>query len=154
MCVRVLWLIDLIQISFLSNCSTMEVLRSLTLGAFLLFGFVLFYSSVESCNEVVCASIVSKCMLTQECKCELKNCSCCKDCLKCLGKKYYEECCSCVGKLNQLINSAVISDRTKKKTQFLEKARYLTLHWTFSNAYILSWVLECNRYIYGQCCQM
>ncbi|XP_037823055.1 protein twisted gastrulation isoform X1 [Lucilia sericata] len=74
----------------------MEILRSLTLGAFLLYGFVFLYSSVESCNEVVCASIVSKCMLTQSCKCELKNCSCCKECLKCLGKKYYEECCSCV----------------------------------------------------------
>lgn len=66
------------------------------MGAFLLFGFVFFYSSVESCNEVVCASIVSKCMLTQSCKCELKNCSCCNECLKCLGRKYYEECCSCV----------------------------------------------------------
>ncbi|EDW75060.1 uncharacterized protein Dwil_GK19972 [Drosophila willistoni] len=74
----------------------MEIWRSLTVGAFLLLGLVCFYGYVESCNEVVCASIVSKCMLTQSCKCELKNCSCCKECLKCLGKKYYEECCSCV----------------------------------------------------------
>ncbi|KAH8387581.1 hypothetical protein KR093_008061 [Drosophila rubida] len=74
----------------------MEVWRSLTIGAFLVLGFVCFYGMVESCNEIVCASIVSKCMLTQSCKCELKNCSCCKECLKCLGKKYYEECCSCV----------------------------------------------------------
>jgi len=79
----------------------MEVWRSLTIGAFLLLGVVCFYGMVESCNEVVCASIVSKCMLTQSCKCELKNCSCCKECLKCLGKKYYEECCSCVGKCNK-----------------------------------------------------
>lgn len=76
---------------------TMEIWRSVTVGAFLVFGFICFYGVVDSCNEVVCASIVSKCMLTQSCKCELKNCSCCKECLKCLGKRYYEECCSCVG---------------------------------------------------------
>lgn len=76
----------------------MEIWRSVTVGAIVVLGFVCFYGMVESCNEVVCASIVSKCMLTQSCKCELKNCSCCKECLKCLGKRYYEECCSCVGK--------------------------------------------------------
>ncbi|XP_073835015.1 twisted gastrulation BMP signaling modulator crossveinless [Musca autumnalis] len=74
----------------------MEILRCLTLGAFLLFGYVFFHSpEVESCNEVVCAPIVSKCLLTQSCKCESKNCSCWQECLKCLGK-YFEECCSCV----------------------------------------------------------
>lgn len=81
----------------------MEVWRLLTVGAFLALGFACFYGVVESCNEVVCASIVSKCMLTQSCKCELKNCSCCKECLKCLGIKYYEECCSCVGEYLQSI---------------------------------------------------
>lgn len=50
-----------------------------------------------SCNEQVCASMVSKCMLTQSCKCDLKNCSCCKDCFNCLSY-LYTECCSCVGK--------------------------------------------------------
>ncbi|KAJ9575625.1 hypothetical protein L9F63_007559, partial [Diploptera punctata] len=49
---------------------------------------------VDSCNEAVCASVVSKCMLTQSCKCDLKNCSCCKDCFSCLGD-LYSECCSC-----------------------------------------------------------
>lgn len=49
-----------------------------------------------SCNEHVCASIVSKCMLTQSCKCDLKNCSCCKECFNCLSY-LYSECCSCVG---------------------------------------------------------
>lgn len=52
-------------------------------------------SSVDSCNEAVCASIVSKCMLTQSCKCDLKNCSCCKECFSCLSY-LYTECCSCV----------------------------------------------------------
>ncbi|XP_002025813.2 protein twisted gastrulation [Drosophila persimilis] len=79
-----------------TTSNIMDIWRSLTVGSFLLLGLVCFYGHVESCNEVVCASIVSKCMLTQSCKCELKNCSCCKECLKCLGKKYYEECCSCV----------------------------------------------------------
>ncbi|KAG0725510.1 Protein twisted gastrulation [Chionoecetes opilio] len=53
------------------------------------------------CNEVVCASMVSKCMLTQACKCDLtkspdNNCTCCRDCAKCLGY-LYTECCSCLG---------------------------------------------------------
>ncbi|XP_066974537.1 twisted gastrulation protein homolog 1-A-like [Macrobrachium rosenbergii] len=55
----------------------------------------------DGCNEVVCASMVSKCMLTQACKCDLKNsplndCVCCLDCAKCLGY-LYTECCSCLG---------------------------------------------------------
>lgn len=76
----------------------MEILKHFCLWACLvLVGVIFLCSYVESCNEVVCASIVSKCMLTQSCKCDLKNCSCCKECLNCLGKKYYEECCSCVG---------------------------------------------------------
>ncbi|XP_046387154.1 twisted gastrulation protein homolog 1-A-like [Ischnura elegans] len=52
-------------------------------------------SVVEGCNEAVCASVVSKCMLTQSCKCDLKNCSCCKECFNCLSY-LYSECCSCV----------------------------------------------------------
>jgi len=54
-----------------------------------------FMETASSCNEAVCASVVSKCMLTQSCKCDLKNCSCCKDCFSCLGE-LYSECCSCV----------------------------------------------------------
>ncbi|XP_050723093.1 twisted gastrulation protein homolog 1-B-like [Eriocheir sinensis] len=55
----------------------------------------------HGCNEVVCASMVSKCMLTQACKCDLtkspdNNCTCCRDCAKCLGY-LYTECCSCLG---------------------------------------------------------
>ncbi|XP_045618132.1 twisted gastrulation protein homolog 1-A [Procambarus clarkii] len=54
-----------------------------------------------ACNEVVCASMVSKCMLTQACKCDLtnspgNNCTCCRDCAKCLGY-LFTECCSCQG---------------------------------------------------------
>ncbi|GIY76100.1 protein twisted gastrulation [Caerostris extrusa] len=51
--------------------------------------------SGRSCNEAVCASIVSKCMLTQSCKCDAKNISCSKDCFYCLDF-LYSECCSCV----------------------------------------------------------
>ncbi|CAG9124022.1 hypothetical protein JYU34_014323 [Plutella xylostella] len=50
---------------------------------------------VYACNEAICASVVSKCMLTQSCKCDLKDCSCCKDCFNCLSY-LYSECCSCV----------------------------------------------------------
>lgn len=52
-----------------------------------------------ACNEQVCASVVSKCMLTASCKCDLKNCSCCKECFNCLSY-LYTECCSCVGEFS------------------------------------------------------
>lgn len=55
----------------------------------------------SSCNQMLCASIVSKCMLTQSCKCELKNCTCCRDCYQCLSW-LWQECCSCVGELHSL----------------------------------------------------
>lgn len=51
----------------------------------------------EACNEAICASVVSKCMLTQSCKCDLVTCACCKECFSCLSY-LYDECCSCVGK--------------------------------------------------------
>merc|ERR1740123_951586 len=51
---------------------------------------------VLACNEAVCASIVSKCMLLQSCKCDLQpDCTCCKQCFECLDY-LYSECCSCV----------------------------------------------------------
>lgn len=71
---------------------------TLSLGIFL--GLFL---CTQGCNEAVCASIVSKCMLTQSCKCELKNCTCCKECFSCLDY-LYAECCSCVGNCYISIN--------------------------------------------------
>lgn len=65
----------------------------------LILGFLSAVSVIYACNEAICASVVSKCMLTQSCKCDLKDCSCCKDCFSCLGY-LYSECCSCVGKCN------------------------------------------------------
>jgi len=54
------------------------------------------FTSSYGCNEAVCASIVSKCMLLQSCKCELEpDCTCCKKCFECLDY-LYSECCSCV----------------------------------------------------------
>lgn len=53
----------------------------------------------EGCNEALCVSIVSKCMLIKSCDCDMtdiRNCSCCKDCNMCLST-LYTECCSCVG---------------------------------------------------------
>ncbi|XP_060535028.1 protein twisted gastrulation-like [Cylas formicarius] len=54
---------------------------------------------IWSCNEAVCGSVVSKCLLTKSCNCEFNfennNCTCCKDCINCLGF-LYNECCSCV----------------------------------------------------------
>lgn len=52
--------------------------------------------SASSCNEDICGSVVSKCILTQSCKCEVKDASCYRSCVMCMGKKYFEECCGCV----------------------------------------------------------
>lgn len=64
---------------------------------------VLVPEAVDGCNEAVCASVVSKCMLTQSCKCDLSNCSCCFECSQCLSV-LYTECCSCVGKQSYVKN--------------------------------------------------
>ncbi|XP_067635253.1 protein twisted gastrulation [Eurosta solidaginis] len=52
-------------------------------------------ASPEGCNEYVCGSIVSKCLLTQSCQCKLNNATCLQECLHCLGD-LYAECCSCL----------------------------------------------------------
>lgn len=62
-----------------------------------------------ACNEAVCASIVSKCTLTQACRCELKNCTCCKECFDCLTY-LYDECCSCVGKQNSVMKKCSMTE--------------------------------------------
>ncbi|XP_065172587.1 twisted gastrulation protein homolog 1-A-like [Atheta coriaria] len=65
----------------------------LPLAALAIFGIHI----TSACNEAVCAAIVSKCLLTQSCKCDFqKDCSCCKECSLCLSV-LYDECCSCVG---------------------------------------------------------
>lgn len=63
----------------------------------ILCGFIPLYKQEENpgCNEAVCASIVSKCMLTQSCKCDNKNATCSRDCFHCLDY-LYSECCVCV----------------------------------------------------------
>ncbi|XP_005177270.2 protein twisted gastrulation-like [Musca domestica] len=55
------------------------------------------YIRAENCNEDICASVVSKCILTQSCKCEVKDATCYRSCVTCMGKKYFEECCGCIG---------------------------------------------------------
>nr|KAF6424156.1 twisted gastrulation BMP signaling modulator 1 [Rousettus aegyptiacus] len=53
-----------------------------------------------SCNKALCASDVSKCLIQELCQCRPGegNCSCCKECMLCLGT-LWDECCDCVGKL-------------------------------------------------------
>lgn len=72
-----------------------------------------------ACNEAVCASIVSKCLITQSCKCDLANCSCCKECFSCLSN-LYSECCSCVGKsFDSRARYVFIFSRWCKRVQIL-----------------------------------
>ncbi|XP_066870734.1 twisted gastrulation protein homolog 1 isoform X3 [Kogia breviceps] len=51
-----------------------------------------------SCNKALCASDVSKCLIQELCQCRPGegNCSCCKECMLCLGT-LWDECCDCVG---------------------------------------------------------
>uniref|UniRef100_G1TDX3 Twisted gastrulation BMP signaling modulator 1 n=1 Tax=Oryctolagus cuniculus TaxID=9986 RepID=G1TDX3_RABIT len=53
-----------------------------------------------SCNKALCASDVSKCLIQELCQCRPGegNCSCCKECMLCLGA-LWDECCDCVGEL-------------------------------------------------------
>lgn len=70
-----------------------------------------------SCNEAVCGSVVSKCLLTKACNCDYKagNCTCCKDCNACLGNLFYE-CCSCV----EMCKKPNISDSALNKKSNVE----------------------------------
>lgn len=86
------------------------------LGAF----FVI--HQAQTCNEAVCGSIVSKCLLTQSCKCDLKNCTCCKDCYNCLSY-LYEECCSCVGEFNWNVRWTLFS----LSSSYLTISRYSSI---------------------------
>lgn len=71
--------------------------RTLVVGIIGIFFLAVTRRYTEACNEAICASVVSKCMLTQSCKCDLVTCTCCKECFSCLSY-LYDECCSCVGK--------------------------------------------------------
>ncbi|XP_067107599.1 twisted gastrulation protein homolog 1-A-like [Osmerus mordax] len=58
-------------------------------------------SQTSCCNKALCASDVSKCLIQELCQCRPAegNCSCCKECMLCLGH-LWEECCDCVGMCN------------------------------------------------------
>uniref|UniRef100_A0A3Q1CVN0 Twisted gastrulation BMP signaling modulator 1 n=1 Tax=Amphiprion ocellaris TaxID=80972 RepID=A0A3Q1CVN0_AMPOC len=58
-------------------------------------------SLTSGCNKALCASDVSKCLIQELCQCRPSdgNCSCCKECMLCLGN-LWEECCDCVGMCN------------------------------------------------------
>ncbi|XP_039610710.1 twisted gastrulation protein homolog 1-A [Polypterus senegalus] len=55
-------------------------------------------SLTTACNKALCASDVSKCLIQELCQCRPtdENCSCCKECMLCLGS-LWDECCDCVG---------------------------------------------------------
>ncbi|CAG9857823.1 unnamed protein product [Phyllotreta striolata] len=49
----------------------------------------------QGCNESNCAPVVSMCLLTRSCNCDVQNETCYASCHACLGKDFIE-CCSCV----------------------------------------------------------
>ncbi|XP_063453253.1 twisted gastrulation protein homolog 1 isoform X1 [Pan paniscus] len=57
-----------------------------------------------SCNKALCASDVSKCLIQELCQCRPGegNCSCCKECMLCLGA-LWDECCDCVDGISLLL---------------------------------------------------
>uniref|UniRef100_A0A3B3ZR51 Twisted gastrulation BMP signaling modulator 1 n=1 Tax=Periophthalmus magnuspinnatus TaxID=409849 RepID=A0A3B3ZR51_9GOBI len=71
------------------------------LSAALLLLFLSGFRLTYGCNKALCASDVSKCLIQELCQCRPSdgNCSCCKECMLCLGH-LWEECCDCVGMCN------------------------------------------------------
>ncbi|XP_060680464.1 twisted gastrulation protein homolog 1-A [Hemiscyllium ocellatum] len=63
--------------------------------------FACWVTSASACNKALCASDVSKCLIQELCQCRPidGNCSCCKECMLCLGT-LWDECCDCVGMCN------------------------------------------------------
>uniref|UniRef100_A0A6J0V334 Twisted gastrulation protein homolog 1 isoform X1 n=2 Tax=Pogona vitticeps TaxID=103695 RepID=A0A6J0V334_9SAUR len=63
--------------------------------------FFFWIPSSMGCNKALCASDVSKCLIQELCQCRPGegNCSCCKECMLCLGT-LWDECCDCVGMCN------------------------------------------------------
>ncbi|XP_054164791.1 twisted gastrulation protein homolog 1-like [Oppia nitens] len=92
-----------------------DLLSNMTLMIVLLVFVVM--PCVWSCNEAVCGSIVSKCMLTQSCRCGdfKQNRSCSQDCFRCLDYLYHD-CCSCV----ELCPKANISDTSLASKSHVE----------------------------------
>ncbi|KAM4026797.1 twisted gastrulation protein homolog 1 [Anomaloglossus baeobatrachus] len=58
---------------------------------------------VHCCNKALCASDVSKCLIQELCQCRPTdgNCSCCKECMLCLGT-LWDECCDCVERAKKI----------------------------------------------------
>ncbi|XP_030379739.1 protein twisted gastrulation [Scaptodrosophila lebanonensis] len=78
------------------NCFNCRSNRKIMLHAvFIVAILATVLANDDGCNEMVCGSVVSKCLLTQSCQCKLNDCHCCKDCLNCLGD-LYTECCGCL----------------------------------------------------------
>lgn len=73
----------------------------LPVSAALLLTLLSGLSPTLGCNKALCASDVSKCLIQELCQCRPSdgNCSCCKECMLCLGT-LWEECCDCVGMCN------------------------------------------------------
>lgn len=96
--------------------------RILTVVLLTSFTFLLMAQFTYSCNQMLCASVVSKCMLTQSCKCDLKNCTCCRDCYQCLSW-LWKECCSCVGESTFLRKNNIRSLHSRPSTQICVQNR-------------------------------
>lgn len=73
----------------------MKIIQRFLIALTAAFAVLILSHNAFACNEEVCAGIVSKCMLTDSCNCDLIECACCKECFKCLSY-LYSECCSCV----------------------------------------------------------
>ncbi|XP_055849508.1 protein twisted gastrulation-like [Episyrphus balteatus] len=74
----------------------MKLWKLWTTSLLILFCDLLTITQVNGCNKIVCGSIISKCILIENCKCEPKNCPCQNEFLNCLGERYSKECCKCV----------------------------------------------------------
>ena len=100
----------------LQTAGTMRSPCAALSASLLLLLLLLWARSSVGCNKALCASDVSKCLIQELCQCRPGegNCSCCKECMLCLGT-LWDECCDCVETKKQRI-AAVDSAVCKQKS--------------------------------------
>ncbi|XP_030751462.1 LOW QUALITY PROTEIN: protein twisted gastrulation-like [Sitophilus oryzae] len=96
----------------------------------LLLSTIFLIQSVLPCNEAVCGSVVSKCLLTESSNCDLilLITPCCKGIAKdCLGY-LYTECCSCVGRYRSFWAQCMSWTKCKSSCQSMGAESFRWFH--------------------------
>lgn len=96
---------------YLIRISSISTEMELDLRITIVFALILCPSLVSGCSRMQCAPIISKCQLIEACRCDPGlDYICAKNCSDCLGD-LFAECCSCVGKSRQNIQTVRVNRR-------------------------------------------